>query len=133
MIRRPPRSTLFPYTTLFRSSVDFTLALENVESAGRRISAVAKFGSKRIGLGSRRVRGGQAELFTGRLRLGRARLWSPKSPYLYPVKITVSSGGRTVGTYQLKSGVRSIKVSSGGRLYLNGRPVNFRGMGVHED
>src|SRR2546429_5851740 len=25
MIRRPPRSTLFPYTTLFRSSVPFTV------------------------------------------------------------------------------------------------------------
>ncbi len=114
------------------ATVDFTLALENVTGTGRRISAVAKFGSKRIGLGTRRVRGGTAELFEGRLRLGRARLWSPKSPYLYPVKITVSSGGRTVGTYNLKSGVRSIKVTRG-RLSLNGRPVNFRGVGVHED
>src|SRR3712207_9150928 len=26
MIRRPPRSTLFPYTTLFRSGVDITRA-----------------------------------------------------------------------------------------------------------
>src|SRR2546430_11226229 len=26
MIRRPPRSTLFPYTTLFRSDPDFTVA-----------------------------------------------------------------------------------------------------------
>src|SRR3989475_11325542 len=26
MIRRPPRSTLFPYTTLFRSGLDHTLA-----------------------------------------------------------------------------------------------------------
>src|SRR2546430_10861118 len=26
MIRRPPRSTLFPYTTLFRSLADWTLA-----------------------------------------------------------------------------------------------------------
>src|SRR2546430_8106703 len=25
MIRRPPRSTLFPYTTLFRSTVDYVL------------------------------------------------------------------------------------------------------------
>ena len=114
------------------ASVDFTLALENVKSSGRRITAVAKYGSKRIGLGTRRVRGGTAEVFDGRLRLGRARLWSPKRPYLYPVKITVSSGGRTVGTYELKSGVRAIKVSRG-RLYLNGRPVNFRGVGVHED
>jgi beta-glucuronidase len=78
------------------------------------------------------VRAGKAELFTGRLRIAKPRLWSPKSPFLYPVKITVSSGGRTVGTYSLKSGVRSIKVSRG-RLFLNGRPVNFRGVGVHED
>src|SRR5256886_13678935 len=33
MIRRPPRSTLFPYTTLFRSEVDGTyyLTMEYVE------------------------------------------------------------------------------------------------------
>src|SRR5256885_6476856 len=28
MIRRPPRSTLFPYTTLFRSSLSATAALQ---------------------------------------------------------------------------------------------------------
>src|SRR2546430_11578527 len=30
MIRRPPRSTLFPYTTLFRSAVMFFVALGTV-------------------------------------------------------------------------------------------------------
>src|SRR2546430_7531226 len=29
MIRRPPRSTLFPYTTLFRSSVGFRLVIDD--------------------------------------------------------------------------------------------------------
>ena len=29
MIRRPPRSTLFPYTTLFRSGVDNISQLQN--------------------------------------------------------------------------------------------------------
>src|SRR5258706_272177 len=33
MIRRPPRSTLFPYTTLFRSTVDYTVADANVTLA----------------------------------------------------------------------------------------------------
>src|SRR3712207_8045578 len=32
MIRRPPRSTLFPYTTLFRSSGKFISALRSVAS-----------------------------------------------------------------------------------------------------
>src|SRR5687767_15812230 len=33
MIRRPPRSTLFPYTTLFRSDLDFLLDHYSPESA----------------------------------------------------------------------------------------------------
>jgi beta-glucuronidase len=114
------------------ATIDFTLALENVTQRGRRITATATYGGRRVRLGTRAVRGGRAELFEGRMTIAKPRLWSPKTPYLYPVKITVSSGGRTVGTYSLKSGVRSIKVSNG-RLYLNGRPVNIRGVGVHED
>src|SRR3712207_7553295 len=34
MIRRPPRSTLFPYTTLFRSAVNDGLARCRLSSAG---------------------------------------------------------------------------------------------------
>src|SRR2546422_290396 len=33
MIRRPPRSTLFPYTTLFRSVVAFVLGLPRLQLA----------------------------------------------------------------------------------------------------
>src|ERR1044071_10273217 len=33
MIRRPPRSTLFPYTTLFRSRVDLQHLLEDLRDA----------------------------------------------------------------------------------------------------
>src|SRR5438874_8637264 len=32
MIRRPPRSTLFPYTTLFRSPIDFGSSRNRCES-----------------------------------------------------------------------------------------------------
>src|SRR2546430_1630145 len=36
MIRRPPRSTLFPYTTLFRSSVTVTSSTSRFASSERR-------------------------------------------------------------------------------------------------
>src|SRR3712207_7036383 len=39
MIRRPPRSTLFPYTTLFRSPGGRFLNLEHVASASARLHA----------------------------------------------------------------------------------------------
>src|SRR2546426_8592116 len=55
MIRRPPRSTLFPYTTLFRS----TLRSEDVVSVIRHLLMV-KLGTKPTDdidhLGNRRVR-----------------------------------------------------------------------------
>src|SRR3712207_7554053 len=40
MIRRPPRSTLFPYTTLFRSEVDHSRYLRAVGSPGPRRAAL---------------------------------------------------------------------------------------------
>src|SRR5258706_44070 len=45
MIRRPPRSTLFPYTTLFRSN-----------SAGARLSKLVVFAADEQGNGDRRHR-----------------------------------------------------------------------------
>src|SRR3712207_8633022 len=38
MIRRPPRSTLFPYTTLFRSSLDRPFATGDTGVDDRRLS-----------------------------------------------------------------------------------------------
>src|SRR5256885_10324919 len=42
MIRRPPRSTLFPYTTLFRSAPRHLRALEQVESQRERWGELAR-------------------------------------------------------------------------------------------
>src|SRR3712207_9356695 len=44
MIRRPPRSTLFPYTTLFRSrpAASRLVAVEELEPAHRRHAQVAE-------------------------------------------------------------------------------------------
>src|SRR3712207_7791177 len=73
MIRRPPRSTLFPYTTLFRSAIKVLLAAhKSVSKAGY------SGGTGSPGLSSRRVllyitrvdadhTGHTARSFTGRL------------------------------------------------------------------
>src|SRR3712207_9198810 len=48
MIRRPPRSTLFPYTTLFRSKLNLAEAYRNVAVSGAKPLAVTNclnFGS----------------------------------------------------------------------------------------
>src|SRR2546422_6042047 len=44
MIRRPPRSTLFPYTTLFRSAHPVALALGEPRERGEEDAAVLELG-----------------------------------------------------------------------------------------
>src|SRR3712207_7730861 len=47
MIRRPPRSTLFPYTTLFRSSREMTMDAGEAITGGRTALGI-ELGSTRI-------------------------------------------------------------------------------------
>src|SRR5256886_16562857 len=59
MIRRPPRSTLFPYTTLFRSRAGATSTALTIELRHRRLDALAKRDLRRFrGARERRLRRG---------------------------------------------------------------------------
>ena len=49
------------------------------------------------------------------------------------MKLTASVGGRAVSSYQLRTGIRTVRVAGDGRLLLNGKRVRLRGVGVHED
>src|SRR2546430_4295978 len=66
MIRRPPRSTLFPYTTLFRSRSCRALG----PVLGRTVLAVALVGAGVIG-------GGGWSDKKSSSQIGRAHLWTP--------------------------------------------------------
>src|SRR5690348_17798094 len=65
MIRRPPRSTLFPYTTLFRSRPRWP--------AARSCTACGCCGTCRQPNGSRRSLGGQLEQLGHRVPVARSR------------------------------------------------------------
>ena len=67
--------------------------------------------------------------FADNITVRNPRLWAPGSPNLYDVSFTVRVGGEKVAGYELKSGIRSIKVSNG-RLFLNGQALNTRGLGA---
>src|SRR3712207_7014807 len=54
MIRRPPRSTLFPYTTLFRSTYEVRVGASICESALRTSSSATA--GPRLGMNGTRMR-----------------------------------------------------------------------------
>ncbi len=83
-------------------------------------------------IGTRTLRPGRTGSFRGSLRVPNPHLWSPRDPFLYPAAVEARVGGRVVGRWSVRTGVRSVDVQ-GGRLRLNGRPVQLRGVGLHED
>src|SRR5690349_23054563 len=62
MVRRPPRSTLFPYTTLFRSVAGESRAVPGgaVPAGRRHLGGVVQPGGGRAGRGRRHGEGGRA-------------------------------------------------------------------------
>ena len=115
------------------ASVQVKAILRNVKGSGQSVRISGNFGSRRINLGTRGIRGNGVTSFSTTFKIRNPQVWSPARPYLYNVNLRASAGGRSVGSYRLKTGIRSIRVSSDGHLILNGARVNIRGVGVHED
>src|SRR2546422_7881000 len=78
MIRRPPRSTLFPYTTLFRSQVRTDIPMLSVRVVGRLLELVNEFDLHRRQTQARAER----EFVEGRLALADSALRDRKSTRL---------------------------------------------------
>ena len=60
------------------------------------------------------------------------RLWSPSDPHLYQLNMSLNHQGKTVDSYSLEVGIRTIEIR-GHEIYLNGAPIELKGFGRHED
>ena len=114
------------------ATVLYRATLRNYGAHARRITVTAGLGSRRFTMGSATLGPKRFATVSKTIKVARPRLWSPQSPYLYHAPLAVTSGGRTLQTYEMSTGIRSIKVVDG-RLFLNGQPVNVRGVALHED
>jgi beta-glucuronidase len=115
------------------ATVDYRVVLRNYGQRARRVRVTARFGARRVSLGTRVVAARQFSTFTRRINVPRPRLWSPVTPNLYDATVSVTSGRRTLQRYVVETGIRSIRVAPDGRMLLNGAPLNFRGVAIHED
>jgi len=60
-------------------------------------------------------------------------LWSPDSPNLYKVEVTLLSNGKPKDLYTLKMGIRTIKYDAQNGLLINDQPVKLKGGNIHHD
>jgi len=114
------------------ATVQFKVTARNYAARAARVTLGGRFGTRRVNLGTATVGPRGFATFTRSVRIAKPKLWSPASPNLYDVELAARVGGTRVASYQLRSGIRSVKVV-GGKLFLNGQPLNLRGVGLHED
>src|SRR3712207_7797126 len=97
MIRRPPRSTLFPYTTLFRSADAWRAAVPDVPDALQVVTGLGETGAAlcRAGVGKLAFTGSRSEEHTSELQsrqylVCRLLLEKKKKPQLIKYHYTTS-------------------------------------------
>ena len=106
--------------------------VRNSGDRAERVRLAGSFGGSDFTLGTATVGPNRFATFTRKLRVARPRLWSPENPSLYRVRLAASTGGDAVARYELRTGIRSVRVVDG-KLHLNGLPVDIRGVAIHED
>jgi len=62
-----------------------------------------------------------------------ARLWSPESPTLYNMTVSLYDGQQKIDEKQLRFGIRTVKVSKEKGFQLNGVPRKIKGVCLHHD
>jgi len=88
---------------------------------GARVEAVVTDGGTEV------ARGSAAANEDLQLTVGDPKLWSPDSPHLYDVKVTLARNGQTIDQVESYFGIREIALGTDSqgarRLYLNDKPL----------
>lgn len=71
--------------------------------------------------------------FHTQVSLADPQLWSPETPYLYDVKLSLVADGKTLDVQHQKLGVRTVKFSAEGSFQLNGVTRKIKGVCLHHD
>jgi beta-galactosidase len=67
------------------------------------------------------------------LSLRNPSLWSPISPNLHRLEVTLEAGGKVADTASLTAGVRKLEIDAANGLRINGEMFKLRGGCVHHD
>eukprot|EP00026_Physarum_polycephalum_P004975 Phypoly_transcript_05001.p1 GENE.Phypoly_transcript_05001~~Phypoly_transcript_05001.p1 ORF type:complete len:641 (+),score=19.62 Phypoly_transcript_05001:49-1923(+) len=69
--------------------------------------------------------------FIPKAKVPNFQLWSPSSPSLQTVTVTLISGNSTLDSIQARFGLRTLEIDSGSRLTLNGERIKLHGHNRH--
>jgi beta-glucuronidase len=115
------------------ATIDEQVLVHNVTGAPQAVRLRGSYGNAKLDFGPATIGPHSTWAAEAAVTIDRPHLWSPGDPHLYRATLTLSDpNGRRLGGYNVYSGIRLITVTTGGRLRLNGRLLNLRGVNLHE-
>ncbi len=82
---------------------------------------------------SQEIAAGKAYEFLQQIKVNTPHLWSVADPYLYKVRSTVRTPGRTVDEYDTPIGIRQAVFDADQGFLLNGERMKINGVCLHHD
>jgi beta-glucuronidase len=115
------------------ATIQEEVTIRNLTGAVQHVALTGRYGNVPLDFGTATIAPHGSWTATTDALVSRPRLWSTQRPYLYRATLALSDRrGRRLGGYVTYSGIRTITVTAGGRLALNGRPLDLRGAFIHE-
>jgi beta-glucuronidase len=115
------------------AKVEVRTTLRNFTKRDRDVSLVMRVDGQRLRYRPETVPAlGRRELRTT-FTIKKPRLWAPRAPELYDMRVGAVADGKQRSTYRVTFGVKKIDVRPGGVILLNGKRLNLRGASVMED
>jgi beta-glucuronidase len=115
------------------ATVEEQVVVRNVTGAPQPVQLTGTYGGHRLNFGSSTIAPHGTWTANATVTIPHPKLWAPGSPNLYTARLTLSDAkGRPLGGYFTYSGIRTITRTADGRLELNGRLLNLRGVALHE-
>jgi beta-glucuronidase len=115
------------------ATIDEQVTVRNVTGRRQTVVLHGQYGGARLSFGRATIASHATWTAQASVRIDHPRLWWLDDPYLYKATLTLTDAhGRKLQGYFTWSGVRSVKVTSDGRLELNGHLLHLRGVNLHE-
>jgi beta-glucuronidase len=115
------------------STIEEQALIRNVTGSPQSVRLKGFYGHVPLNFGTATIAPHATWTASATARISHPNLWAPGHPTLYRATLALSDArGKRLGGYVDYSGIRSIRVTPGGRLELNGRLLNLRGFNIHE-
>lgn len=121
-----------PSVTDLQATVDFSFNIDGDIKEGELKADVKVIDPSGAVVASSSVPVGSSDV-SGKLNVTDPKLWSPESPSLYSMEVSLTDNGKEIDTVKETFGIRTISYSATEGFKLNGKSIVLNGACAHHD